>query len=133
MAEAAYQVYTNRLILEEESITLSKGETAAIGIRELPTTRTVITVTVEGKGNYTGKTSTTFRILAKNMSIAKASAKVETKVYYTGYEIELTEKDITVRLGKTTLTENDFEIIDYSNNIKKGIFFPFCIRKAVSA
>lgn len=85
-----------------------------------PLKGSILTVTVTGKGNYTGSTSTSFRILAKGMSISKASAKVDTKVYYTGEEIELTEKDLTVKLGGTTLTENDFEIVGYSNNIKKG-------------
>lgn len=85
-----------------------------------PLKGSVLTVTVTGKGNYTGSTSTSFRILAKGMSISKASAKVNTKVYYTGEEIELTKKDFTVKLGGTTLTENDFEIVGYSNNIKKG-------------
>lgn len=85
-----------------------------------PLKGSILTVTVTGKGNYTGSTSTSFRILAKGMSISKASAKVNTKVYYTGEEIELTEKDLTVKLGGTTLTGNDFEIVGYSNNIKKG-------------
>ncbi|MDE6606339.1 MAG: hypothetical protein K2K54_01080, partial [Lachnospiraceae bacterium] len=85
-----------------------------------PAKDSVLTVTVTGKGNYKGSTSTSFRILTKGMNISKASAKVDTKVYYTGEEIELTEKDFTVKIGGITLTENDFEIIGYSNNIKKG-------------
>lgn len=91
-----------------------------LGTNDKPLKGSILTVTVTGKGNYTGSTSTSFRILAKGMSISKASARVNTKVYYTGEEIELTEKDFTVKLGGATLTENDFEIIGYSNNIKKG-------------
>lgn len=85
-----------------------------------PPKDSVLTVTVTGKGNYHGRAEATFRILAKGAGISKASARVVTTVYYTGEEIVLTEKDLTVKLGTTTLTENDFEIIGYSNNVKKG-------------
>ena len=91
-----------------------------LGKGDTPPKDSLLTVTVTGKGNYKGSADVTFRILAKGMNISKASARVETQVYYTGEEIGLTEKDLTVKLGTTILTANDFEIIGYSNNIKKG-------------
>ena len=82
-----------------------------------------ITVTVTGIKNYAGDgsapstQSATFRFVAAN--IAKATVKVAAQIY-TGKAIEPTKDDITVKFGKVTLEKTDYEIVDYSNNVKKG-------------
>ena len=82
---------------------------------------TVVKVTVTGKGNYTGKASTTYRILNTGRDISKAAFKITPKEY-TGSEVTLTVADITATINKTTLLKlgTDYEIASYTNNIKKG-------------
>ena len=82
---------------------------------------TEVTVKAEGKGAYTGTIQTTFRIAAK--SFGGVTGKIEEQTY-TGEEVTLTKDKITLTIGKgknqVTLTEDDFEIVGYKNNIKKG-------------
>lgn len=79
-----------------------------------------ITVTVTGRGNYTGTASATYRILAKNKSISSAAVKLVNKQYYTGEKVCPTKDDLTVTIGKTVLGPDDYEIIGYTNNTAKG-------------
>ena len=58
-----------------------------------------------------------YRIVAG--SIAKASVKVENQIY-TGEPVEPGKDAVTVKVGKVTLTADDYDIISYSNNVKKG-------------
>ncbi len=82
-----------------------------------------ITATVTGVKNYAGDGTTpstqsaTFRFVAAN--IAKATVKVAAQTY-TGKAIEPTKDDITVKIGNVTLEKTDYEIVGYSNNVKKG-------------
>ena len=82
---------------------------------------TEVTVKAEGKGAYTGTIQTTFRIAAK--SFGGVTGKIAEQTY-TGEEVTLTKDKITLTIGKgknaETLTEDDFEIVGYKNNIKKG-------------
>ena len=82
---------------------------------------TEVTVRAEGKGAYTGTIQTTFRIAAK--SFGGVTGKIEEQTY-TGEEVTLTKDKITLTIGKganqVTLTEDDFEIVGYKNNIRKG-------------
>ncbi|HAE15360.1 MAG TPA: hypothetical protein DCG51_02315, partial [Erysipelotrichaceae bacterium] len=82
---------------------------------------TVIKVTVTGRGNYTGETSATYRILDTGKDISKATFKITNKEY-TGSPVTLTAADITATINKTTGLELDthYEIVSYTNNIKKG-------------
>lgn len=92
-----------------------------IGDTELLPADTTVKVTVKAKenGNYTGEVFGTYRITEK--SISKASVKVKDQIY-TGYEIRPEAMEITqIRVGNDDLTAGkDYEIIGYSNNIKKG-------------
>lgn len=85
-----------------------------------PTPGTILTVIVYGKGNYTGEAKTTYRILNKGMNLSKASVKVNRTYIYSGNQITVDKGDMSVKLGKTKLESDDFEIIGYSNNIQKG-------------
>ena len=79
-----------------------------------------MSVTVTGKGNYRGSITESFRIVAKGSHLSKARVKVEGKFYYTGLPITPSKSDLTITLGKRTLTAADYDIIDYSNNVEKG-------------
>lgn len=76
-----------------------------------------ITATVTGMNKYAGTQSVTFRYITQNIS--RASVTVAAQVY-TGDAVEPTKDDIIVKIGKTVLNKTDYEIIGYSNNIKKG-------------
>lgn len=82
---------------------------------------TEVTVRAEGKGAYTGTIQTTFRIAAKSFGGVTGRIAEQT---YTGGEVTLTKDKITLTIGKgknaETLTEDDFEIVGYKNNIRKG-------------
>lgn len=79
-------------------------------------------VRVTGKGNYEGTAETSFRIIAKGNNVAKAKVKINGTFEYTGGRITLTKQDLTVTMGKTILSEADYDIVAYSylNNIDKG-------------
>lgn len=90
-----------------------------------PVAGTTVTITVEGTGvNYTTeKITTEFRVIAKDKDIAKATIKINNgnPYIYTGNAIEPNKNDIDIRFnGGSPLKENDYEIISYTNNIKKG-------------
>lgn len=82
-----------------------------------------VRVTATGKGNYTGTISAEFRIIEPKYNIAKARITVTPKTY-TGKEIELQKSDIKLELRVDgewkTLTDDQYEILGYSNNINKG-------------
>ncbi len=83
-----------------------------------------INVTASEGGNYTGSVSTTFRVIDNDKNISKAAVTINPQIY-TGNSIELEKEDfaeITMKLNgqKVPLTPNDFEIVGYTNNIKKG-------------
>lgn len=73
------------------------------------------TVTVTGRGNYTGTKTTTFRIIGKDISNTTVSS-IETQ-RYTGYEIR---PSITVKIGSVTLQQNVDYTLTYRDNIAPG-------------
>lgn len=87
-----------------------------------PTAGDRLTVTVTGKGNYSGEIKTSFRIIAKGHNISKAKVKINGKFYYTGSRITLSKSDLTVSIGNTVLSQDDYDIIydSYLKNINKG-------------
>ena len=78
---------------------------------------TVIKVTADGTGNYKGMIEGEYRITSS--SISKAKVKVAAQIY-TGEEICPGKDELTVTVGGIKLGDDDYEIISYSNNIKKG-------------
>lgn len=77
-------------------------------------------VTINGIGNYYGSRSAQFRYADK--SIESAAVKIAEKTY-TGSAITLTKDDFTlIKVGKTILEKDDFEIIpgSYENNVTTG-------------
>lgn len=97
------------------AITVSKGTTTLISGTDYTvayTNNTAIgtaTVTVTGKGNYTGDLTTTFKIVKRALTVENIS-----DVAYTGKAIEPT---VTVKDGEKTLVLTTDYTVSYSNNI----------------
>ncbi len=81
-----------------------------------PEVGTNVTVTIEGVGNYEGtRSDVVYKIVAKDIAKEKVTIANQT---YTGKAIELTKSDFVFK--NTAVTADDFEIVSYSNNVKKG-------------
>lgn len=82
-----------------------------------------VIITASEKGSYTGTLSTTYyvRDTKEVRDIAKARFDKIASQQYTGNEIR-PEISLYTQTGKTKnyLTEEDYEIIGYYNNVKKG-------------
>jgi len=91
--------------------------------RSHPEEGTVITVTILGKGSYTGTIQGTYTV--KGIDFSQAVIKVGTKPY-TGNPVTINSSDITKAVIKTGKAQTplklgtDYEIAAYSNNLKKG-------------
>ena len=70
-----------------------------------------------GDGTTPSTQSANFRFVAANIAKAKVSVVAQT---YTGKAIEPTKDESTVKIGNVTLEKTDYEIVGYSNNVKKG-------------
>jgi hypothetical protein len=75
--------------------------------KAVPETHTKIRVTATGKGKYQGEISAVYEIVAKSVAGAKVTVKDQT---YTGQECLPTKADIVVTVGKTRLTDDDYDI-----------------------
>ena len=98
------------------------GTYVPLKVKEKVPAGSVIRVTVTGKGNYTGTVSGEYRILSAGKDISKAVFSIASQEY-TGEEITLDHSAFTKALiNKTTqlIYGEDFEIVSYSKNIKKG-------------
>ncbi len=73
------------------------------------------TVTVTGRGNYTGSRTTTFRILAKNIANATISS-IDTQ-RYTGRDVC---PSVTVQIGSVVLVKNVDYTLTYQDNRSPG-------------
>lgn len=91
-----------------------------LGKTDRPEAGSCLTVVVTGKGNYRGSAQASYRIIPKGTHISKAKVKVTGKFYYTGERILPSKDDLTVTMGKTTLTADDYEIVACTNNINRG-------------
>ncbi|MBR5408107.1 MAG: InlB B-repeat-containing protein, partial [Lachnospiraceae bacterium] len=87
----------------------------------------IITVDIIGKGNYTDRTTLSYRyVSAVSLLSKKGAARINAKAY-TGKEITLTKKELNKLLytgrGKNVKYlkyGEDFEIVRYENNLKPG-------------
>lgn len=100
-----------------------KGET--IGADDIPEAGTLIRATVTGIGPYTGNgnatLSTTYRIVAADVS--KAKVTVTPQIYQNGKNVILSKEDLTVKINGTELIYGQDYTIDettYKNNTLKG-------------
>jgi len=86
-----------------------------------------VTVSLKGKGNYSGKTGISYRYIKASAQLGKVKAKKLAAKTYTGYSVQLSNADLTQILytGSKSKPEYlvpgvDFEVMSYSNNTKKG-------------
>ena len=82
----------------------------------------VLTVSVEGLNNYTGETRVSYRVLPANMSLKKASVSLKNGVIKT-YDMEsvvLKKEDLIVKLNGRELSKDQYAIVSYVDNRKKG-------------
>ena len=108
--------YENEVVLENG---IKKQAGSQVDATDVIPAGTQIRVTiVSGSGNnYSGTFYGTYRIVQADISSAKATIP---KQIYTGNEITLDKSQITVKLSGVILKPEDFEIVRYDNNIKKG-------------
>ena len=116
IADLTYTGYavTPALTVKSGTKTLTQGThyTAAYSNN---TNAGTASVTVTGKGSYTGTKTATFRILPKNISYVTAAAIADQT--YTGYAIT---PAVTLSDGTRTLTKGTDYTASYSNNTNVG-------------
>ena len=72
------------------------------------------TVTIQGRGNYSGAASGSFSISPASLAYAAASAPAQS---YTGSSLT---PSVTVKLGSKTLAQGTDYTVTYANNVKVG-------------
>jgi uncharacterized repeat protein (TIGR02543 family) len=77
---------------------------------------TVIEATLKGVNKYSGQVSTRFSYI---YDMTKASVKVANQTY-TGRAVVPTKSAIVVKVGSTTLSARDYEIVSCTNNLRAG-------------
>ncbi|MDE7479215.1 MAG: hypothetical protein K2M91_14985, partial [Lachnospiraceae bacterium] len=109
-------VYENDVVLENG---ISRKAGSSVEKTDVIPVDTQIRVTLNcgNGGNYTGTFTGTYRIVKADIKSAKVTIPKQT---YTGNEITLEKSQITVKLSGVTLKPEDYEIIRYDNNVKKG-------------
>ncbi|MBR4529697.1 MAG: InlB B-repeat-containing protein [Lachnospiraceae bacterium] len=82
---------------------------------------TTLRITVDAKEGekalYTGTAEGTYRIVTGD--VGKATVKVANQ-FYTGREVRPGKEEITVTISGSVLTQEDYEIVSYENNVSKG-------------
>ncbi len=78
----------------------------------------VVTVTIEGQGNYEGSFDATYRVITADKNLSKARILKKITKDYTGDVVTLTDAELTGLLDKTYGT--DYKVASYSKNVKKG-------------
>lgn len=82
----------------------------------------VLTLTVEGTKNYTGISKVSYRVLAAKRSLKGANISLKKGVIKT-YDLEpviLKKEDLVVKLNGQELSGDNYTIVSYVNNRKKG-------------
>lgn len=82
----------------------------------------ILTVAVEGTKNYIGETKVSYRVLAAKKSVAKASVSLKKGVSkeYSLEPVTLKKEDLVVKLNGVELSGDNYTIVSYMNNRKKG-------------
>ena len=102
------------LILKYNGITLKNGTDYTLSYKS-NTSAGKATVTITGKGNFTGSKSLTFKIKARDINELEITSS--TSARYTGSAIT---PSITVKYGKSTLKNKVDYTVTYKNNTKVG-------------
>ncbi len=81
---------------------------------------TVINVTIKGTGSYEKTITGSYRVIAKEKNISKAKVTLKNPQYYTGSAVKPDKNQFEVKLGNTILNPDEYSIVCYTNNVKKG-------------
>ncbi len=109
-------VYANDVALEDG--TLKKAGDIVEDTDMIPAGTSIrVTFGSGSSGNYEGTFSGTYRIVKSDIKSAKITIPNQT---YTGKEILLDKSQITVTLSGTVLKLEDYDIVQYADNVKKG-------------
>ena len=106
-------------IVSKDGITVSAG--TEINSSDIIPAGTEIIATISGAGLYYGKTPITCRFRVTSLKLASATVTFKQTFTYTGKEIKPGYNDMTVKIGKTVLSADDFEIVSYKNNVNTGV------------
>lgn len=109
-------VYENDVLLEN-GISKTAGSTVERTDLIPADTQIRITLGCGTGGNYKGTFSGIYRIVRADLKSAKVTIP---KQIFTGKEIVLDKSQITVKCSGVLLKPDEFEIVRYDNNIKKG-------------
>lgn len=112
--KAFIYTYAKETVTEDGTVRAAGEE---VGANDILKVGTLVNVTITGKGLYTGIGVGQFRIVKADIKKCKATVETQT---YTGTPVTLSKDDIVVKNGKTQLSSEDFEIVGYENNVKKG-------------
>ena len=88
-----------------------------VGVDDIIPEGTVLEIEVTGKGNYKGSLKGEYRIVQQSVSGAKVTIPTQE---YTGKAIKPDKDVLIVKVGKVELGEDDYEIVNYDNNVNKG-------------
>lgn len=105
-----------------KTYTFTDENGVVLGPKDQVPAGSILTVTVEGTKNYTGKTKISYRVLAAKMSLKGASISLKKGVTKT-YDLEpvvLKKEDLVVKLNGQELSKDNYTIVSYVNNRKKG-------------
>jgi len=113
--------------VDYEKITVGNYDYFGKNWGDNPQPGTRITVTVKGKGNYTGEREVDYHIFSNNIS--KAKFKIKDRIYAGNY-VTLSKEDFTTatltvkengrKVTKDLVLGTDFAIVSYEKNLKKG-------------
>lgn len=106
--------YAERTELADGTIREKDANVEATDIQKVGTR---INVTVTGRNNYVGTLTGEYRIIKAD--IAKAKVVIPPQEF-TGNAVRPDKSRITITIGKDTIPADSYEIIGYSNNVKKG-------------
>lgn len=105
-----------------KTYTFTDENGVVLGPKDQVPENSVLTVTIEGTKNYTGQTKVSYRVLAAKKSLKSASVSLK-KGVTKAYELEpviLKKEDLVVKLNGRELDKDNYTIVSYVNNRKKG-------------
>ncbi|MBQ9991743.1 MAG: InlB B-repeat-containing protein [Lachnospiraceae bacterium] len=96
------------------------GNGTALSLTDMPVAGTEITVKLSGMGSYSGEAVATFRIVERGRLLSGATVEVNKQISYSGGKVTLSKADLTVIMGNTLLSDEDYRIRSLRNNAERG-------------
>lgn len=108
-------------IVDGKRITVLRKNNEVVNVKDIIPLGTVIRAEItamdNGKCNYQGSTSVTFRFVRFN--IDKAKLTIDSMVY-TGQNIEFTEEQLIITLNGQQILDENYRIVSQTNNLNTG-------------